>query len=240
MLRRVPTGTSGLRGTIAVSVRPCVTRANFTWLPYWPTSWKPADSRRRLISRRPSGLSRPNLYLNVADSGRVACNRWLEMKFESLAQIGERFFFGFALTGEIQIQARRDEPVSFTPDRCGERAPHRLILPQAAALRMGIHISQHRRHGRAVPVPRLLESFKRGLAHGTVAMPLLNRLVWSNLESLPRLQFNPRGSQETGANPRTERSAIQTGRFHGATPKGRREVGSQFIPLRGARLRQLD
>jgi hypothetical protein len=118
MLRSVPMGISCLRGTMAMSVASLAWRTNLTWLPFWLVSTKPAASRRRLTSRNESGLSRPNLDLDGPDLGWPRRVRWLEIKLQGFLQILERFFFGFALTGNIYIEALRDVPIPFAPHRC--------------------------------------------------------------------------------------------------------------------------
>jgi len=126
-------GTSWRRGTITVSVRSGTARANFTWLPFWLTSSKPADSRRRLISRKPSGLSRPNLYLDLADYWRMGGNRRLEVQFQRLTQILDSLFFSSTLAGNIDIQALGNEPFSLAPDGSRKRTLHGTILAQSPA-----------------------------------------------------------------------------------------------------------
>lgn len=46
----------------------------------------------------------------------------LEVELESFAQVGEDFFFGVALAGDVDFEALRDEPGSFTPNGRGEGA----------------------------------------------------------------------------------------------------------------------
>jgi hypothetical protein len=81
------------------------------------------------ISRKASGLSRPNLYLDLTHCRRMAGDRRLEVQFKCLAEISERFLFCAALAGNIQVQALGDKPISFAPDRRGKRAFHKTILP---------------------------------------------------------------------------------------------------------------
>src|SRR2546429_6656350 len=106
MLRRVPTGTSDFFGTIAVSTVSLERRTNLTWLPFWPASTKPTASRRRLISRKGCGLSRPNL--NCANLWRTCCVRRFEMQFQRFFQVCESLFLGLALAGDIEFQTLRD------------------------------------------------------------------------------------------------------------------------------------
>lgn len=84
----------------------------------------PASSRGRLISRKGSGLSRPNFDLYGLDCGRARCAWFLEMQFERLAQIRECLFFRFTLTGHVYLKALRDVPFFFTPDGCRKLAFH--------------------------------------------------------------------------------------------------------------------
>src|SRR5581483_10100064 len=124
MLCRVPTGISRLFGTITVSMTSPCRRTNFTWLPLWLVSRKPARSSRRLISRKGSGLSRPNLDLDGPYDRGPCGPRGLEMQFKSLFQIRQRFLFRLPLTGHIHLQALRDEPLPFAPNRRGKRTLH--------------------------------------------------------------------------------------------------------------------
>ncbi len=54
------------------------------------------------------------------------------MEFEGFAQVGEGFFLGRALAGDIDFEALGDEPVSFTPDGRGEGALHRFRIADEA------------------------------------------------------------------------------------------------------------
>src|ERR1700683_5203480 len=128
ILRSVPTGTSRLFGTMAVSTTSPECRTNLTWLPFWLTSTKPADSSRRLISRKGCGLSRPNLNLNGANLWRPRGLRRFEVEFQCLFQIGKSFFLTFTLAGDIDFQALRNIPVSFAPHGSRERPLHDHIL----------------------------------------------------------------------------------------------------------------
>jgi hypothetical protein len=130
MLLRVPTGISCFLGTMAVSTAFSERRTNLTWLPFWVVSTNPAASSRRLTSRKGRGLSRPNLDLNGPDFGRPRSLWRLEMELQRLFQIGERFLFGFSLTGDVNFEALRDVPVSFAPNRCGKWTFHDRILAQ--------------------------------------------------------------------------------------------------------------
>ena len=81
------------------------------------------------------------------------------MKFHCFLQVGERLFFGFALTGDVNFQALRDVPVSFAPNRCGKWSFHDCILaqdsePSDLILRLKVR-----------PGVRLLESFFCFLQH---------------------------------------------------------------------------
>ena len=62
--------------------------------------------------QNPSGLSRPNFYLDTADRWRLRRNRWFEVQLERLAKIGQGFLLRASLAGDIQVQARRNEPVA--------------------------------------------------------------------------------------------------------------------------------
>ena len=159
MLRNVPTGISCFRGTMAVSTVAPERRTNLTWLPFWVVSTKPADSSRRLTSRKGWGLGRANLDLDHPDSRRPRRLRRFEVKFQCFLQVGERLFFGFALTGDVNFQALRDVPVSFAPNRCGKWSFHDCILaqdsePSDLILRLKVRAGV-----------RLLESFSCFLQH---------------------------------------------------------------------------
>lgn len=124
MLLRVPTGISDFFGTIAVSTDCPERRTNFIWLPFWLVSTKPADSSRRLTSRKGSGLRRPNLDLNHADLWQAGRLRRLKVQLQRLFKIRERLFFSRALTGNIEFQTLGDIPISLTPNCGGERPLH--------------------------------------------------------------------------------------------------------------------
>ena len=128
MLRRVPIGISCFRGTMAVSTVCSDCRANFTWLPFWLTSAKPAVSSRRLTSRYGSGLSRPNLDLDGAHLRRARSVRGLEVQLEGFAEILQSLFFGGALAGDIDLQTLRYVPVAFAPDGRSEWSLHANIV----------------------------------------------------------------------------------------------------------------
>lgn len=128
MLRRVPTATSLLRGTIAVSTTSPACRTNFTWLPRRPASRNPAVSSRRLTSRKGRGLSRPNLNLDGADFRRSTGRRRLKMKFQRFFQIGESFLFRLTLTGDVDIETLGNVPLALSPYRCRKWAFHSGIL----------------------------------------------------------------------------------------------------------------
>ena len=63
-----------------------------------------------------SGLSRPNLYLDLAHGWRVCGNRRFEVQFERLTQIGQGLLLSLALTGDIYFQTLGDKPIPLTPD----------------------------------------------------------------------------------------------------------------------------
>jgi hypothetical protein len=83
-----------------------------------------------LISRKASGLSRPNLYLDLEYGGRVRGNRWLEVQFQRLAQIVESLFLSPPLARYINVQALGNEPVSLAPDGGRKRSLYETILAQ--------------------------------------------------------------------------------------------------------------
>jgi hypothetical protein len=66
------------------------------------------------------------------------------MQFQTVPQIRERFFFGLALTGDIDFQALRNVPISFAPDGRGEGSLHGLILSQGGSA-YGIQAAATRR-----------------------------------------------------------------------------------------------
>jgi hypothetical protein len=61
----------------------------------------------------------------------VRGNGRLEVQFQRFSEIVEGFLFRLALARNIYLEALRDKPISFTPDSCGERTFHRMILPQS-------------------------------------------------------------------------------------------------------------
>lgn len=90
---------------------------------------KPALSRRRLISRKGSGLSRAKLDLDRAHSGRPGGLRRFKVKFECFLQIRQRLFFGLALAGNIHLKTLGNVPRAFAPDRSGKGSLHEPIVP---------------------------------------------------------------------------------------------------------------
>ena len=103
---------------------------NLTWLPFWLTSAKPADSRRRFTSRKVRGLSRANLDFDHSDCRRARHHWRLEMEFQGFFQIRQRLFFCPTLTGDIRIKALCDVPVAFMPDGRWKGVLHAFILAQ--------------------------------------------------------------------------------------------------------------
>src|SRR6266849_2470941 len=89
---------------------------------------KPNASRRRLTSRKGSGLRRPNLDLNGAQLWRAGGLRRLEMKLQRFLQIGESFLFALTLACNVDFQALRNIPFPLTPDGGCERSLHVSIL----------------------------------------------------------------------------------------------------------------
>ena len=115
-------------GTTAVSTPSPLRRTNFTWLPFWLASTKPAASSLRLISLKGSGLSRANFNLDRANLWHARGFRGLEMEFQRFFQIGQCLLFALALTGYIDFQALRDEPIAFAPNGRSERSLHAFVL----------------------------------------------------------------------------------------------------------------
>jgi hypothetical protein len=134
ILRNVPTAISDLLGTIAVSTPSAERRTNLTWLPFWLASTNPAASRRRLISRKGWGLSRPNLDLNNADLRQPCCLRRLEVQFNRFLEVGKSLFLSLALARDIEFQALGHIPVTFSPNGSGKRSHHVHIVSQARLL----------------------------------------------------------------------------------------------------------
>jgi hypothetical protein len=55
------------------------------------------------------------------------------VELEGFPQIGERLFLGFALAGNVELEALRDEPVSFAPCGGGEWFFHSSSVTQRRA-----------------------------------------------------------------------------------------------------------
>jgi hypothetical protein len=72
----------------------------------------------------PSGLSRPNLYLNLAHHSRMRGNRRLVVQFQCFTQIPESLFFSSPLARDIDIQALGNEPFSLAPNDSRKRTLH--------------------------------------------------------------------------------------------------------------------
>jgi hypothetical protein len=79
-----------------------------------------------LTSRKGSGLSRPNFYLDGADLRRGCRLRRLEMQFERFLEIRERFLFGRSLAGDVDFEALGHVPIALAPD-CGASCAHYFI-----------------------------------------------------------------------------------------------------------------
>jgi hypothetical protein len=115
----------------------------FDMLRFWLVSTKPADSRRRLTSRKGKGLRRPHLNLNRSDLRRPRGLGRLEMQFESL-----RLFFSRALAGRRLpgIERRTNSPharrwrrmvVSYTYCFIGLNALRNIVATPPARRRSG-------------------------------------------------------------------------------------------------------
>src|SRR5271169_4502334 len=135
MLRSVPTGMSAFLGTMVVSMISPERRTNLTWLPFWLASTKPASWSRRRTSRKGRGLSRPKLDLNDTDLWWPRRLRRFEVQFQRFLQVGKSLFLGFALAGDIELQALGDVPLPLAPNCRGEWSLHDFIVPQAVVRR---------------------------------------------------------------------------------------------------------
>ena len=71
-------------------------------------------------------LIRPNLHLNIENSGPMRGEGRFKMQFQSFAQVGKGILLAGTLTGDIHLQALRNHPLTFMPDS-GNLA-QRLIL----------------------------------------------------------------------------------------------------------------
>ena len=56
----------------------------------------------------------------------------VRVQLEPLAKIGQGFFLGASLAGDIHVQALRNEPVALTPDSGGKWTFHIMIFPHAS------------------------------------------------------------------------------------------------------------
>ena len=56
--------------------------------------------------------------------------RWFEVKFQRFLQVGESPFFSPALTGDVDLEALRNAPVPFAPNRSGKWLLHGDVLSQ--------------------------------------------------------------------------------------------------------------
>jgi hypothetical protein len=83
-----------------------------------------------LTSRKGCGLSRPNLNLDRANLWGTRGARRLEVQFQCFLQVGESLFFAFTLAGDIDFEALRNIPLSFSPDGRSERSLHYSYLYQ--------------------------------------------------------------------------------------------------------------
>jgi len=55
--------------------------------------------------------------------------RWFEVELERFLQVGQRFFFGFALACYVDFQALGDVPLPLTPSGRGEWPFHESDCP---------------------------------------------------------------------------------------------------------------
>ena len=56
--------------------------------------------------------------------------RWFEVWFQRFLQVGDSFFFGLALAGDIDFEALRDIPIPLAPDGSSKRSLQGDILSQ--------------------------------------------------------------------------------------------------------------
>lgn len=73
-------------------------------------------------------LTRANFDLDCSDLWWSRRLRRLEVKLQSLFQVGEGFFFGFTLAGDVNFEALRDVPITLAPNRCRKWTFHEGIL----------------------------------------------------------------------------------------------------------------
>jgi hypothetical protein len=124
----------------SLSTTSPVRRTDLIWLPFWLASTKPAASRRRLISRRGWGLSRPNLDLDQADLRRPGCLRRFEVEFNRFLEIGKSLFLGLPLAGDIEFEALGDITRPLAPNANRKQSLHDLIFSQARVLRTAARV----------------------------------------------------------------------------------------------------
>ena len=58
------------------------------------------------------------------------------MQFQRFLQVGESFLFGRTLTGDIDLEALGNVPITFAPNGSGKRSFHDHILAQKVAFRL--------------------------------------------------------------------------------------------------------
>ena len=61
--------------------------------------------------------------------------RRFEVKLQRFLQVGESFFFGRTLTGDIDLEALGNIPVTFAPNGSSKRSLHDHILAQKVEFR---------------------------------------------------------------------------------------------------------
>ena len=59
----------------------------------------------------------------------MSCNRRFKVQLKRLTKISQSLFFRAALAGNIHVQALRNKPVAFAPDRGRKWTFHITILP---------------------------------------------------------------------------------------------------------------
>jgi len=85
---------------------------------------KARGSSLRLTRETVAVSCSPNVHFDVSDVRDERRYRRSEVKFESIAEIIQRLIFGCALTGDINLNALSDVPITFLPDARAERLFH--------------------------------------------------------------------------------------------------------------------
>jgi hypothetical protein len=114
-------------GTTVVRIPPDTDFANFTWLPSWATSEKPAARSFLRASAKESGLSGMYVDLDRSDFWYKRRNRRSEMERQRFLKVIQSLSFRLALASDIHLEALSDIPTVLLPN-AGRESFHGVIV----------------------------------------------------------------------------------------------------------------